>query len=263
MLLSSYFIPHSPILIPRIGKEHTDALPKTKNAFAKIKMALEAQPPDTIITLSAHAPVDTNTINLNLSQEYKLDLSEFGDLTTRQTWRPDMETINHIAYATGPLFDINLISHKTLDYGSAIPLHLLTENISSVKIIPITYAELSLPEVYRFGMMLEKELYSLHKRFVILATGDLSHRLSKESPSGYSKQAKAFDAKIQDVLLRKAFDELLAVSNTTLTGVGQCGIRALLILAGAMEKKNTTVTTLSYENSLGVGYLSAAFELQH
>ena len=262
MLLSSYFIPHSPVLIPRIGKTHADTLKNTKAAYTYIQSQLERDNPDTIIILSAHTQEETKTITINLAQEYSIDLTEFGDLTTRQTWRPDTEMCNHLAYEAGKLYDINLTSHAILDYGTAIPLNLLTQNLPAVKIVPISFAELPLPEMFRFGTLLEKEVHNLNRRCVILATGDLSHRLTKESANGYSKQAKPFDTTVQKALQENTFETLLDIPQDLLTEVGQCGLRSLATLAGAMEKKNMKPSTLAYENALGVGYLSAAFELK-
>lgn len=261
MLLTSYFVPHSPVLISRIGKEHTALLDQTNASYDKIKAALTVSKPDSIIILSAHAPVETNTINFNLHQAYKLDLSTFGDLTTKHTWRPDIETLNHLGYESAKLYDTNTISEETLDYGSAIPLHLLTEEIPAVKIIPITFADLSLKELYRFGSLLEKELSTLNKRYVILATGDLSHRLSKDSPSGFSKHAEEYDTRVRTAITDNTLEELCETPNDLLQEVGQCGLRSLLILAGAMAEKNVTRTVLSYDASLGIGYLTASFEL--
>jgi len=261
MLLTSYFVPHSPVLIPRIGKDHINSLKKTIKSYSHIKNSLKTLNPDTLIVLSAHSPDNIQTIALNLSQEYKMDLKEFGDLTTRQTWRPDIKTINHIAFEGSTLYDINLISQEVLDYGTSIPLHLLTENIPAVKIVPITYPEISLPEMHRFGVFLEKVIATLNRRFVILATGDLSHKLTEDSASGYSEKGSAFDTQLLEAIENRNIKSLLTIDQPTLNEVGQCGLRALLALWGAMQNKNTQPMVLAYENDLGVGYLSLEFRL--
>jgi MEMO1 family protein len=261
MLISSYFVPHSPLLVPRIAKNNAGALSQTTASFQKIIDQLIIDKPDSLIILSSHAQVDSDTFNLNLTHEYKIDLSEFGDLTTKQTWRPDVPTINHLAYELSKVYDTNLHTQETLDYGSAIPLLLLTEKLPSIRIVPITFSQLPLPEFYRLGISLEKELSVLNKKFVIIATGDLSHRLTKESPSGFSKQAVSYDAMLKRTIEQLSFNELLYVKERLLRDVGQCSIRSLLILAGAMSNKNVIATNLSYENSLGIGYLTSRFDL--
>ena len=262
MLLSSYFVPHSPVLVSRIGKEHTKTLSKTLDAYTKIREGLKKNTPDTLIILSAHSPSKTDTITLNLHQNYQLDLSEFGDLTTKQSWRPDVRTINHIAYETGKHYTVNLISDDKLDYGTSIPLHLLTENIPAVKIVPISYGALPLTEMFRFGQLMENELAGIGKTYSIIATGDLSHRLSGKSVSGFSPKAKEFDEIVQKAFENNTLSELQEIDPDFVAEVGQCSLRALLILAGALQHKKIDSKIYAYENSLGIGYLSGAFELQ-
>ena len=261
MLKTSYFVPHSPVLISNIGKEHTKELSKTESSFKRIREELENDTPDTLIVLSAHSPAKTDTVTINLHQKYLLDLSEFGDLTTRHSWRPDVETINHIVYESGKHYTINFISESKLDYGTSIPLHILTENLPAIKIVPITYGELPLTEIFRFGQVLEGELSKLGKTYSIISTGDLSHRLNESSVSGFSPMAKDFDNKVQKAFKQNTLSELQSLEIDMLKEVGQCGLRALLILAGALQHKKVNSKIYSYENSLGIGYLTGALEL--
>lgn len=256
-----FFVPHSPLLIPEIGKEHRELMNETLKSLDIIHQQLKNIQPDTIIIVSPHAGVTTPTFNLNLSQNYQENLQEFGDLVTKNRWLPDIEFINHMRYHGHLLYDVNLITERNLDYGISIPLLCLTAEIPHINIVPITFAKLPLPEVYRFGQFLDKQCSLFNKNISIIASGDLSHRLTKESPSGYSPKAKAYDRQIVRAITKKNLSGLTKFSDTLLDEVGQCGIRSLLMLGGALDGKNYRPQLLSYEAPLGVGYLTASFDL--
>lgn len=261
-LTLSVFSPHSPILIPRIGKDHSQLLTKTSEGLQEINKNFCNDTPETIIILSPHSDLNTETFNINLSSEYYANLNEFGDLITENKWQPDLEMINTIRHKSYSLYDINMFTSKTFDYGSAIPLIFFTENLPKIKIVPISFSKIPLPEVYRFGQFLSELIFSSDKKISIVASGDLSHRLTKESPNGYSPQAKVFDQQIITCINKNNIQKLTKFSDKLLTEVGQCGIRSLLILAGAISKKNAKPKILSYEAPFGIGYLLVAFELQ-
>lgn len=163
-LTDSFFVPHSPLLIPEIGKEHRELMTETLKSLKKISQQLKDDPPDTVIITSPHTTLTTPTFNLNLSPAYQANLQEFGDLTMRNHWRPDIEFINHIRYHGHLLYDLNLITEQNLDYGISIPLLCLTAEITHINIVPITFAKLPLPEMYRFGQFLKEQCSLFNKK---------------------------------------------------------------------------------------------------
>ena len=255
-LLESFFLPHSPVLLPSIGKEHREVIGKTLKSLEKASERLQALKPHTLIVLSAHTNVPTPTFNINLSPTYKPSLEEFGDLHTTKEWHPDIELIHYIRTLGYGSYDLNLLSSEKLNYGIAVPLLMILKTIN-VKIVPITFARLPLPEMFRFGQFLHDIAEDSSKKISIIATGELSHHLSKTSPGGYSPKSKAFDQQVVRSLREKKPESLTKLSDKLLEQVGQCGLRALLILGGAFSKVNHKTEILSYESPFGVGYLSA------
>lgn len=255
-LSSSFFLPHSPVLLPTIGREHRELMKETLRSIEKVKTVLETEQPDTLIILSSHTTVPTPTFNLNLSSQYKPSLEEFGDLSKAKVWDPDIAFIHTLRALGYDLHDVNLHSEEKLAYGLAIPLLMAASSLQKVKIVPVTLAKLPLPEVFRFGELINSASHETDKKISIIAAGDLSHRLSKASPSGFSPKARVFDQQVVRAVREKKVMNLTKLSDKLLEHVAQCGIRPLLILGGAFAPMNYRVEVLRYESPFGVGYLT-------
>jgi len=98
----------------------------------------------------------------------------------------------------------------------------------------------------------------------VVASGDLSHRLHKDSPGGYSPAGQDFDQTIIKLLNEKKVDEIVSLDSKFVeeAGADQCGFRSLLILLGIIKSINYRSEQLSYESPFGIGYLVQNFEIQ-
>ncbi len=245
-----------------IGKDHHATLKDTLKGFETINNYCSKEKIDVVVVFSAHTDIESKTFNLNLSKKYVTDLKEFGDLTTKTVWHPDLELISLIRKNAEHDYDINFITRENLDYGSSIPLELLFEEANAPLIVPITFAKIPLKEIERFGTFLYDQIASYNKNVMVLATGDLSHKLSKTSPSGFSPAATAFDNQIARAFKEKNISSLTKISQKTLDQVGQCGVRSLILLAAIFKNRNFAPIELAYEHPFGIGYFTAGFVLE-
>ena len=156
---------------------------------------------------------------------------------------------------------LQLNTNDFLDHGSAVPLYTLTENLKNVKIIPIYHSGLSLKEHFNFGEKLKTQIFVSNKNIAVIASGDLSHALSKDSPAGYSPKGKKFDKKIIELLSAKKINEILNLDPEFIDNAKECGLRPFLIQQGILKDVNYKAKTLSYEAPFGVGYLVMDFEI--
>ena len=72
-----------------------------------------------------------------------------------------------------------------LDHGALVPLHFIQEDNKDVKLVHITYSGLSDEDHYKLGMGIKKAVEALDRDAVVIASGDLSHRLTIDAPAGY------------------------------------------------------------------------------
>jgi len=89
----------------------------------------------------------------------------------------------------------------------------------------------------------------------VIASGDLSHRLSPSAPAGYSPKGEIFDNLLKELLSSKDTSGILNLDKELVEEAGECGLRSIMILLGILEKQNYKFKLLSYEAPFGVGYM--------
>ncbi len=263
MIVSLSFIPHSPLLIDAIAKENVQHLKKTHDALSKITSKFEELNVETIIFLSAHSISHEDVFSMNLHDEYTVDLSQFGDHGSHGLFSPDIELMTQIQRKMRDLHaPFTLNSQATLDYGTGVPLSVLTSETFRPMIIPISYSGLSAKEHVQFGGQLAQVANSSTRRVAIVASGDLSHALRSDSPSGFHKHGEVFDMNVQESFKQGSTSGLLSIDSSVCKHASECAYLPLLMLFGAKDKLHTTPEILSYEFPFGVGYLVARFNLE-
>lgn len=260
-IVFSAIVPHPPILIPTIGKENINQLKATAGSYLKLEQDLYASQAETIIIISPHGHLQAEAFTINLNPEFKGDFKEFGDLTTKFSLEGDISLAHKIKEKLETKAPLQLISAPELDHGVSIPLYLLTRHLPEIKIIPLYYSGLDLAAHYNFGQMIKSKLLSSSSRLALIASGDLSHRLSKNAPAGYSPKGKKFDKKLIDSLLKKQTGEIIKFKPELIADAGECGLKSIIILLGILEGMKYEPQLLSYEAPFGVGYLTMNFKL--
>lgn len=260
-LVYSAIVPHPPLLIPSIGKENTELIKSTVASFKKIEESLYACGVETILIISPHGIVQANAFTMNLSPEFIAKFEDFGDFSTKLSLRGDVGLAHRIKESLETVAPLQLISQHELDHGVSVPLYLLVKNIPRVKIIPLYYSGLDLEAHFKFGQLLKRELIYSKNKIAVIASGDLSHRLSQDAPAGYSPKAKKFDQKIIEYLSKNQAREILEMSHKLINEASECGLKSIVILLGIMEGIKHQPLKLSYEAPFGVGYLTLEFKL--
>lgn len=261
-LIKTILLPHSPLLIPEIGKANHDLLQKTSASYQRVAEDLKQAKIETIIIISPHGKKLSDGFNINVSPEMKIDLKEFGFMPPHASVSGDMIVADKIKSGLQKDWNVHIISEDYMDHGAAIPAYILKQILPEFKLIVITPAEeLSLDKQMEFGEKLGQIIKSEEKRIALIASGDLSHRLKKKSPGGYSPKGAKFDNKIIEYLneASSAKENILKMDSQFIAAAGECGLNPIAILLGALDGIQWQPDVLSYQNDFGVGYLSMDF----
>ena len=70
---------------------------------------------------------------------------------------------------------------------------------------------------------------------MVIASGDLSHKLKKEGPYGFAPEGVEYDRRLMDVMGRAEFGELLDFSEEFCERAAECGHRSFVIMAGTVS----------------------------
>ncbi|MFH1565417.1 MAG: AmmeMemoRadiSam system protein B [bacterium] len=257
MLVFSALTPHPPIMIPNVGGDNLKQIKNTVDAMEKLGDMLAEKNPDSLIIISPHGGLLPQAFTINLSPALKANFKNFGDFVTEMNFPNDTvlgQTIKE--ETTLPTLYSN---NEELDHGASAPLFYLTQKTKNLPIVPLGYSFLSYEEHFKFGFELQQIINKTDKRIAVIASGDLSHRLTAEAPAGFSPQGNIFDEKLINLIKEKDAQEILNLDKNLIEEAGECGMRSLIILLGVLSRTEYQPEILSYEGPFGVGYLVANF----
>ena len=259
-----YLMPHPPIIVPNIGKGEELRLYETSLTFHEVAQEIASIKPETIIMITPHGPMFSDVISVSsgeaisgdfrrfqcydLSVQALLD-SEFNQLLVQlaQEQRlPVLEVNREVLKAYGRPFE--------LDHGALVPLYFINKYYTDYKLVHITYAPLNDSELYRFGILLDQVAKQLNRQFVVIASGDLSHKLSESGPYAYSPYGEEFDRQFLQKLSSDQPLEIFNMDTELIKEAAECGLRSTKILLGTLDGKEIRGEVLSYQSPFGVGY---------
>lgn len=256
-LIFTAIVPHPPMLIPAVGKEHAGKAAATKAALERIESDLYSSKPDLIIVISPHGELNSKAFTINLSREFTIDFETFGDFETKMTLPGDNVMFSVAKESIAAKSPINIISSPKLDHGVGVPMYFLSKHLLQTPIVPMYFSMLDLQAHFDFGKALKDVILNSDKRIAVIASGDLSHALSKDAPAGFHPDGKIFDEKVIKILNEQNCDQLINLDDKLIENAAECGLRSLLILGGIICGISCNMEIISYESPFGVGYLTA------
>jgi aromatic ring-opening dioxygenase LigB subunit len=258
MLSFAAICPHPPLLIPEIGEEDALKVQNTSNAMQELAHDLAEKKIDTIAIISPHGPVFMDYMSINLAENLTGDFADFNS-AIRMEFPNDTELALYIKdLADTNKFPLQTVS-EPLDHGTMVPLYFLTQQSEKIKVCHISFSYLDYNRHFTFGEIISEAIENMDKRVALIASGDLSHRLTPQAPAGYSPRGKEFDEKLIESLEKNDIMGVLNLDSSLLEEAGECGLRSIIILLGAISRLNYQFEKLSYENPFGVGYMVGRF----
>jgi aromatic ring-opening dioxygenase LigB subunit len=252
-LVFASILPHSPLLVPNIGKKNQELFTATLEANKIIAAQLIAAEPDVVIIISSDDTKANLSFAINLSPKYVSDLSAFGDLVTRWQFKGEATLASQFRECLEGQETIQLITNEELNYTASIALSLagVTE---IMPIMPIITNSTNLKSHFLFGQHIQNCIVASDKKIAVIASADLSHRLNKKSPAGYLAKAKKLDQKIITCITSGKPKELLSLSSEVLQEAAVEDLATISVLLGIIEGFNWPSRLLSYESPFGVGH---------
>ena len=262
MLSFAAFIPHSPLLVPSVGRDALEKMPKTVAAMSRLEEELYHAMPETIIVISSHSIQFAEAFSMNLHDEYIGSLAEFGASDAPASYRPDLALIDDLQRSlrrSGIRLSLN--STHGLDHGTSVPLSLLASKLPDVRVVPVSYSGLGPKEHFAFGKAIKDVVMRSGKRIAVIASGDLSHCLTSDAPAGYRAEGAVFDELMRQSVETVSAAKLLSASPELVEASSECAYRPLIVLFGLLENMHVRPELLSYEAPFGVGLMVAQFHL--
>lgn len=260
-IVHASIVPHSPALLPLVGKEHRELLTRTIAGLSAVNESLKTCKPDTIVVLAPHAASHDGThLSLHVPERYSARFEQFGDMATRDEYSPDIVLGTALKQAfLDAHIEAAYSSEKQLEYSAGVPLHLVTAGVAAKIIVLHPGESESLAANSAVGKILARALQATPKRIAILASGDLSHCLTESAPGGYKPHALQFDKEILSVLKAQRHQKIVKTDTALAKSFGVCGLEVFTILLHLLHTTTYSQKFHSYEYPLGVGHVVMEF----
>lgn len=262
-LVYTALVPHPPILVPAVGGAEAARVRATHGAMEQVAADLAQLNPETVVIISPHGPVFRDAIAVHMLDAIKGDLGAFrapqvtfdlpidrdlGALVVEAARRHELP----VAPVTGEW--AREWRAERLDHGTMVPLYFVLQGGWRGKLLPVAMGMLPPVQLYTFGQALQEAIDRSGRRIAVLASGDLSHRLTPDAPAGYNPEAHQFDREVVEALGRGDLGHLFRLDHDLCEKAGECGLRPLMMLAGTLDGVQIRPQVLSYEGPFGVGY---------
>ena len=256
-ILAAFMVPHPPMIVPAVGRGSEAQVTETARAYEQVAAEVAALKPDTILITSPHSVMYADYFHISPGSGAKGSFRQFHAPLVRFSEQYDTELVGRIcALADAAGFPAGTLGERdaALDHGTMVPLWFIRNKYQGGKIVRIGLSGLPLTDHYRFGQMIAQAAGDLGRRTLLIASGDLSHKLQDYGPYGFAKEGPEYDSRIMDVCGRAAFGELFDFSEDFCDKAAECGHRSFVIMAGAFDGLRVKAEALCHQDVTGAGY---------
>lgn len=266
-IAGAFIFPHPPIMLEEVGRGETAKVKKSIAAVNEAAERIAALKPDTVVIITPHGTLFRDAMTFAADERLEGSLGRFGAPQVKLAYENDCELLDKIIESADEKNVYCVLIHEDvkktygmdrgLDHGAMVPLYFISKKCGSFKLVHITYSLLSKEKHYRLGTAIRDAVSALDRRVVVVASGDLSHRLTEDAPSGFDPRGAEFDAKYVELIKNGDVEGLLSISPDLLEDAGQCGYNSTVVLLGCFDGRKLKGEVLSYEGPFGVGYCIA------
>lgn len=250
--------PHPPIMVPAVGGDAIGEVKDSIAAMAEFTRRLKASGAETVVLISPHAPLESDSFVAYDGPIVIGDFARFQAVDTKFSISIDDELLCEIiANAANEDLRILRIVEPVLDHGTSVPLYFLIENGWSGRVVVLGYSYLSNTDHLRFGNCIRRAIDGKRRPVAFVASGDLSHRLNPQAPAGYNPAAHQFDEEVVNAIVLGKPERISDIDHNLRKLAGECGFRSMLVALGAISELDTNCEVISYEAPFGVGYMVA------
>lgn len=256
-IIAAFMVPHPPLIVPDIGRGEERKIQKTINAYKKVAERIRELEPETIVLMSPHQVMYADYFHISPGKGAKGDFGQFGIGQVKMEAQYDqvfVENLCKLADARDLPAGTMGERDRHLDHGTMVPLYFINQYWKQYKLVRIGLSGFPLTKHYELGQCIKETAEVLDRKVVLIASGDLSHRLKAEGPYGFQAEGPVYDERIMDAMGRAAFGELFEFTEEFCEKAAECGQRSFTIMAGALDRTEVVPERMSYEGPFGVGY---------
>lgn len=253
-------MPHPPIVVAGVGRGREEDAAGTVGAMRALAERIVACHPETIVVISPHSPRHPGQFGIWREDRLAGNLGQFRapsehvDLPQDDAFSSELE-LKCRARGIGTW----RVMHEDLDHGAMVPLCFLRDAgwTGTTVLTGLNYPGEG--QLVEFGEAIREAAESLARRTVVLASGDMSHRLVPNAPGGYHRDAHRFDETFVRLVTEGRYDEIVDFNGELRSIAGEDVVDSSIVAMAAARFDRTNHRVLNYEGPFGVGYSIAVF----
>lgn len=260
--MRAYILPHPPIAVPEVGGDETARIEATERSFAAAAKDIADYDPETIVIISPHSVMYSDAFYIAKGSGGEGNLARFNAPKPSVYYRYDTELCDELVSLCDE-YNIPVAyseeGSSVVDHGAVVPLYYVNREYGVKDRAPYMIVRISpslLPDsvLYDMGYVIERAIAHVGRRAVIIASGDLSHKLKSDGPYGFIEEGPLFDIAVTDVMKSGRLEDFTKIDKNVNDLSANCGYPGFVMLAGALQDYKITPDFLSYEGPFGVGY---------
>ena len=256
--------PHPPVIVREVGQGRVPDVQRTINALEQVAGEIPVHRPETALVMATHGPVNPGAFVLLTASAAEGDFARWGAPQVRLRFDIDTGLVAAIRdeaeQAELPL-DVTDRWDSGLDWSVTVPLYYLRCGMADAPLTPMNVSFLSPRKHFQFGQAVRRAIDRVGRRAVIVASADLSHRLSEDGPYGFDPAGPELDRRIQEAVASWDVRALLTMDDDLRERAGEDAVSSISFLMGALDGLRVRPRVLSYEGPFGVGYMVAAIDI--
>lgn len=263
-LLGAFIVPHPPLIVPEVGKGMEAGVQMTIDAYEEVARRIAELRPEIIVLSSPHAAGYADYIQISPGPRAEGSFRDFGASAVRISVDYDVDFAERLEELAGKSdIPAGTLGEREglLDHGTLVPLYFIRKAWREYALVRVAPSRLSPLTHYRFGKCIAEAAEESGKRVVMVASGDLSHKLKTDGPYGLAPEGAVFDHDVTEAMASADFLRLLGFEEDFCEAAAECGLRSFQIMAGTLDGKAVVPELLSYEGPFGVGYAVAAYDV--
>lgn len=276
-LAAAYIVPHPPLAIAEVGRGEERKISATLDAFHEAMRHIASVAPDRVVIISPHSAYYSDWVYLGAGNGASGDMGDFRapgvsfSLAYDTAFRDELvRRCDEVGLPAGCVDS----RARALDHGMMVPLYFLDRYCpsDSCTALSVGGSGIARDVLFRFGRILGAACDADEGATVLIASGDLSHKLKADGPYGFDEAGPEFDRAFCEVVTSGDTKGFMRIDPAISEPAAECGLSGFIMLAGALEEAfgdgsafkvsggTLAAELLSYEGPFGVGYGVAAFE---
>jgi AmmeMemoRadiSam system protein A len=254
-VVCAVLMPHAPILVPGVGGDRGGAAAASRRAMRAAAKSVMSHRPETLVLISPHSPRRPQAFGLWADDLLQGSFAELDAPQVEVSLPLDQPLAQAIAaemHARG--LETWMIRHCPLDHGALVPLWFLAEAGWAGPTVILGLNHPGDGGLTALGEAIAAAAQSLPRRLAVVASGDMSHRLTANAPCGFHPLAHQFDETFIHLVRAGDYRKLEKIAPELRELAAEDAVDSTLIAVSAVNWQTTGHQVLNYEGPFGVGY---------